>query len=41
VDYYTLSGLRVSQPVSGVYIMRATMDNGKIITRKIARSVRY
>jgi len=37
VDYYTISGERVAQPGNGIYIMRATMANGKTITRKIVR----
>lgn len=37
VDYYTLSGERVAEMGGGIYIMRATMANGKTVTRKVAR----
>lgn len=35
VEYYTVSGERVSTPAKGMYIMRATMAGGKVITRKV------
>ena len=37
VEYYTLKGNRVSSPANGMYIMRATMPDGTIVTRKIAK----
>lgn len=35
VDYYTVSGERVSVPGKGLYIMRATTSSGKVVSRKI------
>lgn len=35
VEYYTVSGERISQPGKGMYIMRATMADGKTVTRKV------
>ena len=37
VEYYTLKGERIANLGSGLYIMRATMPDGSIISRKIAR----
>ena len=35
VEYYNLSGERVSTPSKGIYLMRTTMDNGRTATRKV------
>lgn len=35
VEYYTVSGERVTTPGKGMYIMRATMASGKTVTRKV------
>ena len=37
VEYFTLKGNRVTNPANGMYIMRATMPDGSIVTRKIAK----
>ena len=37
VEYYTLKGERIANLGSGLYIMRATMPDGSIISRKVAR----
>lgn len=35
IEYFTLSGKPVSTPTKGFYLLRATMQNGKSITRKV------
>ena len=37
VEYFTLKGERIANPGSGLYIMRATMPDGTIVSRKVAR----
>ena len=38
IQYYDLKGGLVANPsVGGIYIMRATMDNGKVIVRKVMK----
>ena len=37
VEYYTLKGNRVTNPANGMYIMRATMPDRTIVTRKVAK----
>ncbi len=37
VEYYSLSGRRVSVPGTGIYIMKATMPSGKVVTRKVIK----
>ena len=36
IEHFTLSGKPVSTPTKGFYLQRATMQNGKSITRKVA-----
>lgn len=36
IEYFTLSGKPVSTPTKGFYLQRATMQNGKSVTRKVA-----
>ena len=36
VEYYTLKGERTATPGHGLYIMKATMQDGRIVTRKVA-----
>ncbi len=36
VQYFTLSGRRVTNPTQGIYVMRSTMQDGRTITRKVA-----
>jgi hypothetical protein len=35
VDYYDLSGRRVTIPEHGLYIRQEKLENGQIITRKV------
>ena len=37
VEYFTLKGERIANPGSGLYIMRATMPDGTIVSRKVGR----
>ena len=37
VEYFTLKGERVATPAHGMYIMRATMPDGTIVSRKISK----
>ena len=37
VEYYNLAGARISVPGTGVYIMKATMPSGKVVTRKVLK----
>ena len=37
IEYFTLKGNRVVNPVHGMYIMRATMPDGSVVTCKIAK----
>ena len=37
VEYFTLKGERVATPVHGMYIMRATMPDGTIVSKKISK----
>ena len=37
VEYFTLSGERVQTPADGIYIMRVTMADGRIISKKVVR----
>lgn len=37
VEYYNLAGARISAPGTGVYIMKATMPSGKVVTRKVLK----
>ena len=34
VEYYTIAGEQVSTPPAGLYIMRTTMTDGRVITQK-------
>jgi hypothetical protein len=34
-EYFTLGGERVTTPGQGMYMMRMTMDNGRVISRKV------
>lgn len=35
VEYYTLDGQRVTRPGNGIYLMRLTMSNGKVVSKKV------
>ena len=35
VTYYTLSGIRISRPTSGIYIERTVYENGNTVARKV------
>lgn len=35
VEYYNLTGVKVAEPVSGVYIKRVVFDSGKTLTSKV------
>ena len=35
--YYTLNGVQVSKPVSGVFVEKIVYENGKVVTRKVVR----
>jgi len=35
VEYFTLSGERVTTPANGLYLIRTTLPSGKTETRKV------
>ena len=35
--YYTLNGVQVSKPASGVFVEKIVYENGKVVTRKVVR----
>lgn len=35
IEYFDLNGIRVSRPVNGVYVMRATLSDGSVTVRKV------
>ena len=37
VEYFTLKGERVAIPAHGLYIMRATMPDGTVVSRKVSK----
>ena len=37
VEYFTLKGERVAIPAHGLYIMRATMPDGTVVSRKVSQ----
>ena len=37
IDYYSVSGERITTPSTGIYVMRAVLPDGRIVTRKVIR----
>lgn len=37
VEYYTLSGAKVAEPVKGINIVRTTYSNGQVVTSKVIK----
>ena len=37
VEYYNLSGVRVANPESGIYVRKATMTDGSVVVSKVVK----
>ena len=37
VEYYTLKGERIANPGSGLYMIRMTMPDGTVVSRKVVK----